>query len=105
DLPQSIGAVRLDAKPSVSFYRIVIGIDSLQQGLYGVTITHVGLEILQTPATPRPLNVWNQGLPQDYHTNPYLAVYNGELPGSVIPATYTPSPLANLSLLPGESDQ
>ena len=105
DLPQTIGAIRLDKKPSVSLYRIVIGVHSLQQGRYGVLITHVGLEILQTPPTPRPLNVWNKGSTIDYHTNPYSAVYSGELPGSIIFATYTPFPHANVSLVPGEADQ
>lgn len=105
DFPQLIGAIRLDEKPPVSLYRVVIGIHSLQQGRFGIIITHVGLKILQTSAVPSPLNIWNKGPTVDYHANPYSATYNGEPSGSVVPAVYTPFPLANVSLVPGEADQ
>ena len=105
DLPQNTGAVRLDGKPSPSLYRVVLGVHSLQQGRYGLLITQVALEIRQVPLMPRPLNVWAAGSSLDYHTNPYLAVYKGQIPGDTLPASYLPIPYAHVQLSPGEADQ
>lgn len=105
DLPQTIGAVHLDKKAPSSLYRIVLGVHSLQQGHYNLLIMQVALDIKRILFIPPSLNVWAKGSPIDYHANPYLAVYKGQGPGDVLPATYTPLPYAHVQLAPGEADQ
>lgn len=104
DLPQTIGAVRFDTKPSLSLYRVVVGIHSLQRGPYGVILQQVGLEILQRSSPPHPLNIWNTGSPTLQDTHLYKAIYSGEFPRSVVRTTYA-DPQSTVSLSPGEPDQ
>lgn len=104
-LPQDVGAVRLDQQGSSSLYRVVIGVHSLVQGVNSLLIKQVLLVVEHVSLPPRPLNVWQQRSPVDYHTNPYLALYTGQSQGENVAAIYIPVPYANVQLAPGEADQ
>jgi hypothetical protein len=105
NLPESIGAVRIDEKAPPFLYRVVLGVHSLQQGQFGIVLEQVNLVIRQVPAMPRPLNVWIKGQPLTFNTNPYQVIYHGQLAGHTLPATYVPSPFGGVELAPGEADQ
>jgi hypothetical protein len=102
--PESIGAQRIDEK-TFSPYRVVLGVHSLQQGRYGLIIEEIALLVRQVPLTPSPLNVWVNSPRQDYHSNPYLVIYNGQAVGTMLAAVYMPIPHAHVQLAPGEADE
>ena len=115
ELPADPGQQSLAQTPSQSAvlisqqfpaYKVVIGIHSLQQHtIYGIIIQQVSLVVDRVTPTPTPLNAWVQGSAGDYHTEPYLAVYQGGGAGTLINATYTPLPVGHVQLQPGESDE
>lgn len=105
NLPESIGAARIDEKASPFVYRVVLGVHSLQQGRFGIVLEQVDLVIKQVPPMPRPLNMWVKGQPVTFNTNLYQVVYQGQLAGHTLPAVYLPSPFGGVELAPGEADQ
>jgi hypothetical protein len=104
NLPEGIGAVDL-GKQDTSFYRVIIGIHSLQRGKYGIVVERVSLVIDQIYLLPQSLNVWLKSSPVDYHTNPYRVTYNQQIKEQELRASYVPVPYANVLLSPGEADQ
>ncbi len=105
NLPENIGAERIDEKSSPFLYRVVLGVHSLQQGRFGIVLGQVNLVIRQVPPMPRPLSVWIKGHPVTFNTNSYKVIYQGQLAGHTLPAAYLPSPFGSVELAPGESDQ
>jgi hypothetical protein len=104
NVPKSIGAVRLDMKQASS-YRVVLGVQSLQQGRFGVIFEQIALVVEQVPPMPHPLNVWNPSTLVGYNTNSYQVNYSGQTTGAALPATYTSILHGFLELAPGEPDQ
>jgi hypothetical protein len=104
NLPESIGAVRID-DPHAPSYRIVVGVHSLQQGRFGIVIEQIALVVQQALDVPPKLDVWLAGSPQDYRTNPFLVVFSGQQPGTVLSATYLPFSALYVQLAPGEADE
>jgi hypothetical protein len=104
NIPNSIGAVRLDWKQTPP-YRVVLGVNSLSQGRFGVVIEEVALKIKQVPPIPRPLNVWSTTTLDFYNTYSYHVDYRGQNTDAVLPATYISLPNGFLQLAPGEPDQ
>jgi TIR domain len=105
ELPENIGAVRIDKQAPSSLYRVVIGVHSLEKGVYSILIEQVTLVIEQVIPMPRPLNVWLKGSPVVYQANPYQASYDRENAGGTLSAVYTPVPYAHVQLAPDEADQ
>lgn len=101
--PDTIAAVRNDQTPPAT-YRVVLGIHSLQQGRFGMIITHVALVVVNVPPTPRPLNVWDKGSLLNYNSDPFRVAYVGQSVGTAIPAAYVPFPDQDIQLAPGEAD-
>ena len=102
----SIGALHSDGKNSTSLYHLIIGLDSLQQGRFGMVIEEVNLVIQQVAPIPHPLNVWNYNTPVHYENeNQYRALYLGQTTGAVIPTDYLRFQYGFVQLKPGETDQ
>ena len=87
-------------------YRVVIGVHSLQRGANdSMTIQQVAA-VLDTVSTPDvPLNVWNAGADTDYNSDPYQAIYRGELASAKLIAFSTQTPATHVLLREGESDE
>src|SRR5258708_1247463 len=101
----SISAVLLNRDPSPHPYRIAVGLHSLHQGKYSILIDKVMLVIKQVVPVPHPLRVYIKNLLVTYQTNPYLFVYDGQVPRQDIRDIYTTVPYPRVQLLSGESDQ
>src|SRR6266567_546556 len=105
-LPMSISALHTDGKDSMSLYHLIIGLDSLQQGRFGMIIEEVNLVIQKEAPIPHPVNVWNYIPPVDYENeNQYRALYLGQETGAVIPTDYLRFQYGFVQLKPGETDQ
>lgn len=98
-LPTTIAVQPLDAVVRVP-YRVVVGIQSVQQGRFGLIIHQVALKVVQVAPAPAPLNVWAQPT-REYNSNPFQIPYTAELPGAVI---LTPPESLDVQLAPGEAD-
>src|SRR6266496_612587 len=108
DLPQDVGALRVDKKTSngtpTDVYQVILGVHSLLQDRYEIIIDQVNIVVDRVDAVPQPLNVWLNGSPVNYTNNPYLAIYNGQKVGESFTAAYIPVPYAHVHLTTGESD-
>jgi hypothetical protein len=103
NLPEHIGAIRLDQQDAGTPYRLVVGAHSVQQGSFGAIIERVELNIDQVPPSPRPLNIWSTVTPT-YASNPFLANYLGQGAGMSLLATPEVNPTERIGLAPGEAD-
>jgi hypothetical protein len=103
NLPKNVGALRVDQADQPP-YRAIVGVQNLQSSGPNVILEEVGLEVMDLPASPHPLNVWVSGSSVEYNSNPFLITYEGQAPGAVLPATYLPLPHGHVQLGPGESD-
>ena len=107
NLPMSIGVLHTDGKNSISLYHIILGLDSLQQGRFGMTIQEVNLIIQQVEPVPHPLDVWNHTSSFQYENkNSYRAFYFGQ-EARTIPTIYSRFQyrLGYMHLNPRETDQ
>jgi len=108
NLPMNIGALHTDGKNSTLLYHLIIGLDSLQQGRFGMTIQAVNLLIQQVAPMPHPLNVWDNTSSIQYENeNQYRAFYFGQDAGALMPTIYLrfPNGLGYMHLKPRETDQ
>jgi hypothetical protein len=106
NLPMSITALHTDGENSMLLYHLIIGLNSLQQGHFGMIIEKVNLIILKVAPIPHPLNVWNNPLNvYNENENQYRALYLGQQAGAVIPADYLRIQFGFVQLKPGETDQ
>jgi TIR domain len=102
--PNTSNALRIDQQSSADQFQLSLSIRNLQQSRYQLLIEHVSILIKDRIQVPYPLNVWTPGQTGSYTKNPYQLVYNNEPRGTVISATYTPVPYANVYLEAGETD-
>lgn len=87
-------------------YRAVVGVHSLQLTPgSGLVIEQVSVVLDAVALAPSPLNVWSPGAPNDYSSNPYLAVYHGELAGAHLVAFSQHQPPTHTELGEGQSDE
>jgi hypothetical protein len=107
NLPQAIPALHTDGEKSLLFYNLSIGLNSLQQGHFGMIIEEVNLAILQVAPLPHPLNVWNDTSSYVHYENEnqYRGIYLGQQAGAVIPTDYLRFQYGFVQLKPGEADQ
>lgn len=109
NLPHGIGAARIDAAGGAAYsqpYRAVIGVHSLQLTPgSGLVIEQVSVVLDAVAPAPSPLNVWSPGAPNDYSSNPYLAVYHGEPAGAHLVASSQRQPPTHTELGEGQSDE
>ncbi len=109
NLPHGIGAVRIDAAGGAAYsqaYRADIGGHSLQLTPgSGLVIEQVSVVLDAVAPAPSPLNVWCPGAPNDYSSNPYLAVYHGEPAGAHLVASSQRQPPTHTELGEGQSDE
>ncbi len=88
-LPESIGVLSTDGQSSSPFYHLILGLQNLQEGRFGMTIEKVELVVQQVSPIPRPLNVWTEPLSTTYeNANQYRAVYAGQEAGAILPTEY-----------------
>ncbi len=103
--PNSIGAMRIDAKTTSSPYYIVLNIHNLDSQGYSMLIENVDLVVKQTPSIPFPLNALSQPLSTTYQSvNLYSFAYRGEAANAVLPGFYVRLPGGNAELKPLETD-
>jgi len=106
DLPKTIPALRSDGETSLPLYSLIIGLNSLQQGRFGMIIEEVNLAVLHVAPLPHPLNVWQPPLYIDNgNDNQYRGIYLGQQVGTVIPTDYLRFPHGYVQLKPGGTDQ
>lgn len=103
DLPRSVSAQLID-HDTLRPYRVVVGVHSLQQGRFGLSIEQIALVIRQIHLIPYPLHVWIEESGLNFNSNPYKVTYHGGNVGDLLPAIYVPTPIAHVQLQPGESD-
>lgn len=102
---ESIGALKTDGQTSSPLYHLVLGLHSLQEGRFGMTIEKIELVVQEVSPIPRPLNVWNKLYLIDYE-NPdqYQAAYTGQEAGTMLPAEYLRFKNGFVHLNPGETN-
>ncbi|HEU5377804.1 MAG TPA: hypothetical protein VFV38_20465 [Ktedonobacteraceae bacterium] len=106
NLPETIPALRTDGETSLPLYSLIIGLNSLQQGRFGMIIEEVNLAILHIAPLPHPLNVWQPPLYVDNgNDNQYRGIYLGQQAGAVMPTEYLRFPHGYVQLKPGGTDQ
>jgi hypothetical protein len=106
NLPISTGALHPDGTNSTFQYHLIIGLNSLQQGRFGMIIKEVDLGVQKVDPIPHPLNVWNDSLLVHYdNENHYRVIYFGQEAGAVMPAEYLRFQNGFVHLKPRESDQ
>lgn len=106
-LPETIPALRSDGETSLPLYSLIIGLNSLQQGRFGMIIEEVNLAILHVAPLPHPLNVWQPppSFIDNGNDNQYRGIYVGQQAGIVMPTDYLRFPYGYVQLKPGGIDQ
>lgn len=107
NLPESIAVLPPDGHNSTLLYHLILGLQNLKQGRFGMTIEQIDLVIEHVSPVPQTLNVWKYTSPIDYgNNNQYQAFYAGQ-PNNAILLTdflrYTPGN-GFVRLSPGETD-
>ena len=106
NLPMSIPALHTDGENSMLLYHLIVGLNSLQRGRFGMVIEEVNLVILKVAPLPHPLNVWSNTLYVHYENeNQYRALYLGQQADAIITADYLRFQFGFVQLKPGETDQ
>lgn len=105
-LPESIGVLLTDGQSSSPLYHLILGLQNLQEGRFGMTIEKVELVVQQVSPIPRPLNVWTNPSSIDYENdNQYQAIYAGQEAGAILPSEYLRFKNGFVHLNPRETDQ
>src|SRR5260370_1842209 len=106
NLPRSIAALHSDGEKSLLLNHIIIGLNSLQQGRFGMIIEEVNLVITQVAPMQHPLYVWQFSPLINYENdNQYRALYLGQQAGAILPTNFLRYPFGFEQLKPGDTDQ
>jgi len=74
-----------DGHNSTLLYHLILGLQNLQQGHYGMTIEQINLVVEHVSPAPQTLNVWKYTSPINYSTNnQYQAFYAGQLTNAIL---------------------
>jgi hypothetical protein len=100
-----IGALKTDGQSSPPPYHLILGLHSLQEGRFGMTIEEIKLVVQEVSPIPRPLNAWNKLSLIDYgNSDQYQAAYTGQEAGTMLPAEYLRFKNGFEHLNPGETN-
>jgi hypothetical protein len=88
-LPKSIGVLQADGQNSTGHYHLILGLQSLLRGTYGLTIQSIGLIVKDVSDIPSPLNIWYDHSFISYEKEIQgRAFYFGQERGGFMPAVF-----------------